>query len=142
MRKYSQFLNPALSPNIRVITIGTRLMLQQDIPHLPASWEKSEPCVQLNWNGFGRNAIYHNPQYHDLWWVEINWTYNGMFTSDEPTQMVEKLAKYGQLGQHMQEVVKNQSWARYFRVSDTPSVLHVFDQAHKLGDPAPASWAG
>lgn len=144
MRKFGQALsrNSKLSQNIRVITIGTGLMLEKDIPHLPERWKKSEPCVQLNWNGFGRNAIYNNSQYDYMWWLEINWTYNGMFTGEEPKQMFTKLAKYGNLGQHMREVVKNQSWARYFRVGDTPTVLYVIDQAHNLDDPTQGSWAG
>ncbi|WKN43507.1 nucleoside hydrolase-like domain-containing protein [Tunicatimonas pelagia] len=144
MRLFSQALgqNPELSQNIRVITIGTGLMLEEDIPQLPKNWEKSAPCVQLNWNGFGRNAIYNNPQYDDLWWLEINWTYNGMFTGEEPKQMFSQLAEYGNLGKHMQGVVKNQPWARYFRVGDTPSVLYVIDKAHDLDDPTKASWAG
>ncbi|MEM9833357.1 MAG: nucleoside hydrolase-like domain-containing protein [Bacteroidota bacterium] len=144
MRIFGQALekNPDLSQNIRLITIGTGLMLEDDIPHLPKSWEKSEPCVQLNWNGFGRNAIYNDPQYDDMWWLEINWTYNGMFTGEEPKQLFSQLAEYGNLGRHMQEVVKNQSWARYFRVGDTPSVLYVIDKAHNLDDPTEASWAG
>ena len=144
MRIFSQAIgqNPELSQNIRVITIGTGLMLEQDIPHLPKSWEKSEPCVQLNWNGFGRNAIYNDPQYDNLWWLEINWTYNGMFTGEEPKQLFSQLAEYGHLGEHMQEVVKNQPWARYFRVGDTPSVLYVIDETNELNNPTEASWAG
>jgi len=144
MRKFGQALgkNPNLSQNIRVVTIGTGLMLEKDIPHLPESWGKSEPCVQLNWNGFGRNEIYHNPQYNDMWWLEINWTYNGMFTGEEPKQIFSKLSQYGNLGHHMHDVVKNQSWSRYFRVGDTPSVLYVIDQTHNLSKPTQASWAG
>ncbi|MEM9675676.1 MAG: nucleoside hydrolase-like domain-containing protein [Bacteroidota bacterium] len=133
---------PDLAKNIRLITIGTGLMLEDNIPHMPASWEKSPPCQQLNWNGKGRNIVYEDEQFNDMWWLEINWTYEGMFSGEEPKEMFEALSAYGALGQHMQEVVKNQEWARYFRVGDTPSVLYVIDATHNLDDPTQSSWAG
>lgn len=128
--------------NIRLITIGTGLMLEQDIKHIPASWEKSEPCQQLNWNGFGRNEIYHNQDFNEMWWLEINWTYAGMFAGEEPRQMFDTLSAFGNMGEHIKEVVKNQSWAQYFRVGDTPSVLYLIDPNHALHDPTQSSWAG
>jgi hypothetical protein len=134
--------HPELADNIRVISIGTGLMLERDLEYLPANWERSEPCVQLNWNGHGRNQVYNDPRFRDMWWLEINWTYNGMFTGDEPTEMFEKLSAYGALGQHMIDVTENEPWARYFRVGDTPSVLYVIDPRHDLDDPTQSSWAG
>ena len=133
---------PSLSKNIRLITIGTGLMLEANIQHIPASWEKLPPCQQLNWNGKGRNVIYEDEQFNNMWWLEINWTYEGMFSGEEPKEMFEALSTYGALGQHIQEVVKNQEWARYFRVGDTPSVLYVIDATHNLDDPTQSSWAG
>jgi hypothetical protein len=133
---------PDLAKNIRLITIGTGLMLEENIQHMPASWEKSPPCQQLNWNGKGRNVIYEDERFNDMWWLEINWTYEGMFSGEEPKEMFEALSAYGALGQHMQEVVKNQEWARYFRVGDTPSVLYVIDSMHNPDDPTQSSWAG
>jgi hypothetical protein len=46
------------------------------------------------------------------------------------------------MGNHMAEVVKNQQWARYFRVGDTPSALYVIDPQNNLDDPTKGSWAG
>ncbi|MFW5699616.1 MAG: nucleoside hydrolase-like domain-containing protein [Bacteroidota bacterium] len=135
--------NPALSGNIRLITIGTHLMMEEYRQHIPESWEKTEkPCEQYNWNGFGRNEIFSDPRFTDMWWLEINWTYEGMFTGDEPKTMYQKLSDYGALGEHMLEVTKNQPWARYFRVGDTPSVLYVIDPGHDRDDPTESSWAG
>jgi len=134
--------HPEYSQNIRLITIGTGLMLEQDIKHLPKNWEKSKACEQLNWNGFGRNAVYNDPRFNDMWWIEINWTYSGMFLGTEPEEMFHKLSSYGGLGKHLKEVVKNESWAQYFRVGDTPSVLYVIDQDHDLDKPEESSWAG
>jgi hypothetical protein len=133
---------PELAENIRVVSIGTGLMYEDDIKYLPENWTKSEPCVQLNWNGHGRNEIYNDPVFNNMWWVEINWTYNGMFSGNEPREMYEKLSGYGALGQHMIDVTKNEPWARYFRVGDTPSVLYVIDPDNDLDDPTQGSWAG
>jgi len=117
-------------------------MLEEDIKYIPANWEKSEPCQQLNWNGSGRKKTYDNQALNEIWWLEINWTYAGMFSGDEPKQMFDKLSLFGNLGQHIQEVVKNESWAQYFRVGDTPSVLYLIDPNHTLNDPTQSSWAG
>ncbi len=135
--------NPELSKNIRVITIGTDLMMEANRPQLPESWEKTDkPCEQYNWNGHGRDEIFNDFRFNDMWWLEINWTYEGMFSGNEPAEMFEKLTVYGALGKHIKEVVKNESWAQYFRVGDTPSVLYVIDSKHNLDDPTQSSWAG
>lgn len=134
---------PELAKNIRLITIGTNLMMEEHIQFMPAGWEKTEqPCTQYNWNGHGRNQIFNDPQFKDMWWLEINWTYEGMFSGNEPAEIFEKLLIYGALGAHMSDVVKNQEWARYFRVGDTPSVLYVIDPQNDLNDPEKGSWAG
>lgn len=134
--------HPEYSKTIRLITIGTGVMMEEDIKHMPPQWQKSKPCEQLNWNGFGRNAIYKNPQFSDMWWLEINWTYSGMFLGDEPGKMFHELSEFGSMGQHIKDVVKNETWAQYFRVGDTPSVLYLLDPAHELDDPTQSSWAG
>jgi hypothetical protein len=135
--------NPELASNIRVITIGTDLMKEEYIQYMPDNWEKTEqPCTQYNWNGFGRNEIFNDIRFKDMWWLEINWTYEGMFSGTEPAEMFEKLSVYGSLGQHMKDVVKNEPWAQYFRVGDTPSVLYLIDPDNDLDDPTKGSWAG
>lgn len=132
--------NPELSDNIRVITIGTHLMVEAHRQHLPESWKKTEkPCEQYNWNGFERNELFNDSRFDDMWWLEINWTFEGMFTGEEPKRMYHKLSGYGALGQHMIDVTKNQPWARYFRVGDTPSVLYVIDPENDLDDPTKGS---
>ncbi len=133
---------PGLSKNIRLITIGTGLMLERSMQHIPERWEKHPPCKQMNWNGKGRNDIYYDSRFYDMWWIEMNWTYAGMFSGEEPKEMLQKLSQYGSLGQHIKDVVKKEAWAQYFRVGDTPSVLYVIDSSHKLDDPTQSSWAG
>jgi len=144
MRLFSRLLrdNPTLAPNLRLITIGTGLMLEKDLPFLPESWPKSAPCEQLNWNGFGRNEIYQDDRFSAMWWVEMNWTYAGMFSGEGPQEMFDSLAAFGSMGQHIKDVVKNEDWAQYFRVGDTPSVLYLLDPGHELDDPQASSWAG
>ncbi len=135
--------HPNLSNNIRVITIGTNLMMEEDRPHIPQNWVvTTEPCTQYNWNGFGRNQIFNDQRFNNMWWLEMNWTYQGMFSGNEPVEMFEHLLRYGSLGAHMEEVVKNEPWARYFRVGDTPSVLYLIDPDNNLDDPTFGSWAG
>jgi len=144
MELFKTFLlqRPELMKNIRLITIGTGLMLEKDFPYIPNDWPRTIPCKQLNWNGFGRNQIYDNPEFDELWWLEINWTYAGMFTGKKPARMLKKLSVYGNLGRHMKEVVKNESWAQYFRAGDTPSLLYVIDRGHDKNNPCQSSWAG
>ena len=127
---------------IRLLTIGTDRLLEQDRQWLPEDWERFEPCKQPNWNGHGRDAIFSDPRFHSLWWVEMNWTYAGMFSGEEPTSMFQRLLGYGQLGAHMMEVTKNEPWARYFRVGDTPTVLYLIDPRRSVHDPTRSSWAG
>lgn len=135
--------NPKVSENIRVITIGTDLMMEAYRKEIPPGWEKTKkPCEQYNWNGHGRNEIFNDPRFTKMWWLEINWTYEGMFSGDGPREMFHQLSIYGALGAHMKEVVKNAPWAQYFRVGDTPSVLYVIDNENDLDDPEKGSWAG
>jgi hypothetical protein len=132
-----------LSGNIRLITIGSHLMMEEYRQHIPANWETSdEPCKQYNWNGFGRKQMFNDPRFKNMWWLEINWTYEGMFTGNEPVQIFEKLLEFGNMGAHMENVVKNEPWARYFRVGDTPTVLYLIDPNNDLDDPTKGSWAG
>jgi hypothetical protein len=134
---------PDLAKNIRVITIGTGTMMEEYRQYIPADWElKEEACLQPNWNGAGREQIYSDPRFNNMWWLEINWTYEGMFSGEEPAEMFHKLADFGSLGYHMKEVVANEPWAQYFRVGDTPSVLYVIDPENDFNDPAKGSWAG
>jgi hypothetical protein len=145
MRMFNRALYkyPEYADNLRIITIGTGNMLEKDIPHLPKSWKKTDlACEQYNWNGFGRSRLYNDEAFKNLWWLEMNWTYNGMFPGEEPKAMFHKLAEYGKMGLHIKEVVKNLAWAQYFRVGDTPSVLYVIDPKHDINNPTFSSWAG
>jgi hypothetical protein len=128
--------HPTISERIRLITIGTGLK------YGPEDEVAGEQCDVPNWNGPGRNEIYGDSRFKDMWWLEINWTYNGMFSGEGPKQMFTKLSTYGEMGQHMQFVTKDHPWAQYFRVGDTPSVLYLLNPAHNPDHPTQSSWAG
>ncbi|MGL4631337.1 MAG: nucleoside hydrolase-like domain-containing protein [Leadbetterella sp.] len=144
MKVFSEILlkHPTLSSKIKLITIGTGLMLEQHRPNIPKDWPKYKPCEQPNWNGEGRNEIYKDARFDTMWWLEINWAYMGMFSGQEPKNMLEDLTKFGNMGRNMKEVVKTYSWSQYFRAGDTPSVLYVLDKNHDLSNPNESSWAG
>ena len=127
---------PIITNNIRVITIGTGLK------YGPKDEVAGDNCKTPNWNGPGRNEVFNDPRFKNMWWLEINWTYNGMFSGKGPKEMFNKLSTYGEMGQHIKFVTKNHEWAQYFRVGDTPSVLYVIDPTHNIDDPTESSWAG
>ncbi len=128
--------HPEISGKVRLITIGTGLK------YGPKDEVPGEDCTVPNWNGPGRNEIYEDDRFKDMWWLEINWAYNGMFSGEGPKEMFKKLSAYGQMGQHMKFVTKDHPWAQYFRVGDTPSVLYLIDPNHNRDDPTQSSWAG
>lgn len=127
--------HPEIASKLRVLSIGT------GVKYDPKG-AAEEACTEPNWNGRGRNAIYDDERFADLWWIESNWTYNGMFDGEGPRQMFEALSVYGAMGAHIQAVTKDHAWARYFRVGDTPSVLYLIDPQHDANNPAAGSWAG
>lgn len=128
--------HPEIAERVRVVSIGTGLK------YGPADEVPGEDCTVPNWNGPGRNDIYNDPRFKEMWWLEINWTYNGMFSGEGPREMFEKLSRYGVMGRHIREVVSEHPWAQYFRVGDTPSVLYLIDHSHDPDKPEESSWAG
>ncbi len=128
--------HPEISDKIRLITIGTGRK------YGPEDEVAGENCDVPNWNGGGRNEIYNDPRFNKMWWLEINWTYNGMFSGEGPKEMFKQLSNFGAMGEHMKFVTKDHPWAQYFRVGDTPSVLYLLDQSHNSEDPTQSSWAG
>ena len=138
---------PEIRENIRILTIGTNLRAPAD------GGDGAIP----NWNGPGRNRIFGDPAFDELWWIENDWGYNSMFmgltypenddrpTGGRPYEIMNELAKNaGQLGKHLKEVVSPEMvrWAYYFRAGDTPSVLYLIDPENDPDNPAKGSWAG
>jgi hypothetical protein len=147
METFGEALNthPEVSRNIRIISIGTNRFLDWRRPEFYPSSRKETgniPCEYINWNGHGRNQIFNDSKFDHIWWLEIDWTYIGMFTGDSPSNMMFKLEKFGSMGRHIKEVVNNQPNYYYFKVGDTPSVLYLIDPENDLDDPIHGSWAG
>jgi hypothetical protein len=130
------FQSPEIKDKVRILTIAT------GVKYGPADEQVGEKCDVVNWNGRGRNEIYNDPRFKDLWWLESNWTYNGMFMGDGPKDMFKKLSNYGSMGAFIKTATKGHDWAQYFRVGDTPTVLYLIDPSNELDNPALGSWAG
>ncbi len=121
----------SVGKKIRLLSIGTYLRAN----------ESGGDGTMRNWNGHGRQPIFDN--FPDLWWLEIDWTYNGMFPGAQSVRIKNDLAHYGgNLGRHIKDVIATVSWADNFRAGDTPTVLYMIDPDHELDDPTKASWAG
>jgi len=122
---------PEIANKIRIITIATFLRAK----------ENGGDGNIKNWNSWGRQEVYDN--FPKLWWLESEWTYNGMFPGKEAVDLKETLAKNaGELGKHIKDVIGTVEWADNFRAGDTPTVLYMIDPNHDLNDPTQASWAG
>ncbi|MBT9310744.1 PKD domain-containing protein [Leptothoe kymatousa] len=120
---------------IRLISIGT---------HLRDNSLSTGDGRLYNWNAWGesRNDIWR--RFPDVWWLEMDWSWNGMAfnenlrTASEAIDLNNLLARdAGALGAHIQEV-----FPRYFRALDTNSLLYLLDPANDLDDPTKGSWAG
>lgn len=123
--------DPTIAPRLRVITIGTFLKAK----------ESGGDGYERNWNGAGRKYVFDN--FPHLWWIESDWTYNGMFPGVQPVRLKESLATFGgELGKHIRDVIATVPWADNFRAGDTPTVLYMVDPSHNLDDPSTSSWAG
>ena len=122
---------PSISSGIRLVSIGTNVKAK----------ESGGDGHEINWNGAGRQVIFS--QFPKLWWLEIDWTYNGMFHGPEAIQLKQDLAACGgELGQHIADVISSVPWADNFRAGDTPSVLYLIDPDNNKDDPSEISWAG
>lgn len=122
---------PKIAGKLRVITIGTNVKAK----------ESGGDGTKINWNGAGRQYVFDN--FPNMWWLESDWTYNGMFHGPEAIQLKEDLAACGgNVGQHISDVIDTVPWADNFRAGDTPTVLYMVDSGHDLNDPTETSWAG
>gem|GEM_PF-158402 len=123
--------DPKIADKLRLITIGTNVKAK----------ESGGNGTKINWNGAGRQYVFDN--FPNMWWLESDWTYNGMFHGPEAIQLKEDLAACGgNLGLHISDVIDTVPWADNFRAGDTPTVLYMIDPGHDLNNPAESSWAG
>lgn len=101
--------NPSIVEKIRVLTIAT------GVKYGPADEVLGTDCNAVNWNGRGRNQIFKDKRFDKLWWLENNWTYNGMFSGSEPKKYLDTLSQFGAMGSYLKEIVKPFDWANYFQ---------------------------
>lgn len=120
---------PDLASRLRVLTIASNVKYEGG-------------CAERNWNSTGRDAVFNDSRFSNLWWIESDWTYNGMFIGSEPRQMLNTLSGYGSMGSQMAAVVAGSPGLQYFRAGDTPTVLYLIDPSNQLTNPAQGSWAG
>jgi len=118
------FDSPDIADKIRILTIGTGRK------YGPVDEQVGKDCNVVNWNGRGRNEVFNDLRFDNLWWLESNWTYNGMFGGEGPRMMFEKLSTYGAMGNHIKVATRGHDWAQYFRVGDTPTVLYLIDPSN------------
>ncbi len=111
--------NPELVDKLRILTIGTELKSPFD----------TENCGERNWNDVDgdREKLYNDPRFANIWLIENNWGYNGMFTGERPLQFMEQIYPYGALGRHITECTATKEWAQYFRIGDTPTVMYFIN---------------
>lgn len=144
--EHALYLAPDIVPRLRVLSIGTFRN-----PHAPP--RRAGP------NSAGREDIFREPAYRNLWWIENNGI-AGMFhgleytsvtgpgetqripVGGEPYDLLTEIARYGALGRHMLEVTDGNPWARYFRAGDTPTVLYLIDPSQDPDEPGASGWAG
>ncbi len=108
--------DPSIAGKIKVYSIG--------------SWNtQAEPNA--------RNYIYNN--FKDLWWIENNSTFRGMYVDDAGNAKngwkMSDAQGHGALGDHFHKAM---SWA--LKMGDTPSLLYLLDSAPD-NDPTASSWA-
>ena len=117
--------NPDLVSKLRVLSIATDRMSPYDTDtDSPSSFIR-------NWNDMDgdRQAIFADSRFNELWWVENNWGYNGMFDDAMGVArdyMIE-LQKYGELGKHITDCTASKEWAQYFRIGDTPTIMYFIE---------------
>ncbi|MDC0584182.1 DUF1593 domain-containing protein [Bacteroidales bacterium] len=137
--KQALFKAPEICDNVRVLTIGTHVMAEN--PHRPNDDANDPTCKKSNWNGRGRNEIFNDSRFNNLWWIENDWAYNGMFEGQQPRDLLQEIKTFGNLGYYIWEVVQTHSWAHYFRAGDTPSLLYLLE-AIDHNQPSQSTWGG
>ncbi len=124
---------PDIAPKLRLLSIGTFKKYEAS--------DGNEP----NWNNLNswRDPIF--AAFPQLWWLESDWTYAGMFDGHpelSPETLNTQLRRAGRLGQYIHSRHTQWDKRRYFRAGDTPTVLYLIDPAHDPDDPTRSSWAG
>lgn len=139
--KDALFQAPEMAQNLRIYTIATHRMAENE-DALLNSRDTTQFGLRRNWNHPGRDEIYNDERFADLWWLENDWSYNGMFEGQAPRDFLGEVKEYGALGYYIWDVVQAFDWAHYFRAGDTPTLLYLLEPGIDIDNPATGSWAG
>ncbi|MGF1638616.1 MAG: nucleoside hydrolase-like domain-containing protein [Cyclobacteriaceae bacterium] len=123
--------DPSIAENVRLISVGTNLASPKDAQ-----------CIDNGIYGKCRNELFNNTKFTNTWWIEIDWSYNGMLVGNEPKEILNKVSRYGALGKYTREVAEQNNSNEYFRAGKTPSLLYLLDPYNNVDDPTRGSWAG
>ena len=135
------FKAPEIASKLRIYTIATNLMAE-NVDASIHSKSKVEYGKRINWNGQGRNDIFNDNRFDQLWWLENDWAYNGMFEGEAPRRFLKEIKQFGELGYYIWACVQDWDWAHYFRAGDTPTLLYLLEPEIDINDPSQSSWAG
>lgn len=139
--KDALFQAPEISDQLRIYTIATHRMAENEDAKIN-SRDTLAFGIRRNWNHSGRDEIYKDPRFVNLWWLENDWSYNGMFEGQEPRDFLLEIKEYGALGNYIWEEVQPFEWAHYFRAGDTPTLLYLLEPELDIDHPEDGSWAG
>ena len=129
--KGALFADPSITPNVRVISIATGIKFPLEAA-----------CGTPNQNNRGRNAIFNDMRFRELWWLENDWTYSGLFEGIEPEQMLDSLSRFGALGRFLQDTASDGISSSSFHPGGAPSLLYLIDEKHNPDFPEESGWAG
>lgn len=132
---------PDIINNIRIYTIGTHRMAENMDAEINSN-DTLRYGIRKNWNHWGRDDIFNDSRFDNLWWLENDWAYNGMFEGEEPAQLLLEIKDFGALGFNIWQVVQSKNWAHYFRAGDTPSLLYLLEPGANIDNPRESTWAG
>ena len=119
---------PLLASRIRLISVASR-----------TSYEN---CKETNLNGWGRNTLFRDPRFKDLWWLEMDWTQEAVNLGEEPNQILKVLANYGSLGRVLGAEGNTARWNTGFHAGDAVSFLYLLDPGGLPADPTQQTWVG
>lgn len=128
---------PEISSSLRVLTIATyKRAAQHGGDGILRNWNDTDDYRQYVWDNF-----------KDLWWIESEWTYSGMFAgtvSMSAKDLLNAIANQsnGGVANYLRDCVKGTFRQDKFDAGDTPTVLYLLDPNHDDDDPCTSSWAG
>jgi len=124
LMKESLTRDPVIASRIRLISVAGRSNYYN--------------CRETNLNGWGRDTIFRDPRFNEMWWLEMDWTQEAIHRGEEPFQLLEVLSQYGNLGR----VLREEGAETGFRGGDAVPLLYLMDPEGTTEDPSGTNWIG